>query len=103
MEKEYTPDRTPEVANIPPVKDAAYAVICYHTKNQITPSDISRIFDRSKSFCYHLVNRTKEAFRKRNVPIWCEGALSTVAAYQVWGIDIEHLEAGIARLKELGL
>lgn len=103
MEKAYTPDRMPEVANIPPVEDAAYAVVCYHTKNQITPSDISRIFNRSKSFCYQLINRTKAAFRKRNVPIWCEGALSTVAAYQVWGIDIEHLEAGIAKLKELGL
>ena len=103
MEKEYIPSGRPEVANVPPVEDAAYAVICYHTKNQITQADMVRIFNRSRSFCYHLVNRTKEVFRKRNVPIWCEGALSTVAAFQVWGIDIEHLEAGIARLKELGL
>lgn len=91
------------VTNVPPVADATYAIVCYHSRNQLTISDLMRIFDRSKSFCSQLLGRTREVLDQEGIPLWSLGAVSTVAAYQAWGIDIKHLEKGLKRLQELGL
>ena len=91
------------VSNVPPVADAAYAIVCFYSKNQLTSSDLMRIFDRSRSFCCQLIGRTRDVLEKEGIPLWSLGAVSTVAAYQAWGIDIKHLEKGLKRLQELGL
>lgn len=88
---------------VPPVADVTSAVELYYRTTQLKVGDLMTIFALKPSAARTLMASTRAAVQAQGIPLWYRGAVGTVAAYDVWQMDIKRMEAGVQKLRKLGL
>lgn len=86
---------------VPPIANAEKAVELYYTTTQLKANDLVVIFGATQGTARQLMSKTRTVVAAAGVPLWYRGAVSTVAAYDAWGIDVKTLERGLQRLADL--
>lgn len=88
---------------VPQIADTEAALRVYYTQPQIGKADCMRIFGCGEHVWWRLKRAALELMRQREIPQWNGRMVSTVAAFEAWGIDARALERGLERARRLGV
>ena len=86
---------------VPQIRDAEEALRLYYTQPQIGKADCMRIFGCSANAWWRLKRAALDAMRAREVPQWNGRYVSTIVAFEAWGIDVPRLERGLERMRKV--
>lgn len=90
--------RTRAITNI----DTALRI--YYEKDELDNKDIKELFNGlSDSKAVAMKKEVLKEMAERKIPQFRKHTVNTDVAYELWGIDIERLEKGRAKLIKLGL
>lgn len=86
---------------VPQIRDPEEAIRMYYTQPQLGKRDCMKIFGCSENAWWRLKKAALETMRQREIPQWNGRYVSTVAAFEAWGIDIQRLERGVERVRKV--
>lgn len=88
---------------VPQIADQEEALRVWYTQPQIGKADCCKIFGCSEHIWWRLKAAAVDKMREKKIPSWNGRMVSTIAAFEAWGIDVERLEKGVQRMRRLGL
>ena len=87
-----------------PITSIDTAIRLYYMYPELTNAQIKELFGDKTGVetATRYKNKVRQEEVKRGIKTNTPGAVNTVVAYEVWGLDIKDLEARREKLKKLG-
>lgn len=86
---------------VPQIRDPETAIRMYYTQPQMGRADCMQIFGCSASTWCRLKKAAIRLMREKSVPQWNGRMVSTIVAFEAWGVDIPKLERGVERVRKV--
>ena len=83
------------------IKDIQTAVDIYYKHSELGTSEITQLFDCSKSTATRLKNMVKAVQKEEGVMTLSDTTVNTKCAYKAWHINIGDLERRLIRYKKI--
>ena len=81
--------------------DPKKALELYYTKTEINNAEIRELFSCNSTTATRLKRSVQYVMAERKVRTWLPGNIDVKTAYEVWCIDVEHLEKQLTKLQKL--
>ena len=87
---------------IPQLVDIGEAILIYYAKTELSNADLKTLFGtKAESTYYKLKKLVRNAMKEKNIEVFDDSKVNTKLAFEVWGFDINELEANFKKISKI--
>lgn len=87
---------------VPQLVDIGEAILIYYSKTELSNADLKKLFGtKAESTFYKLKKIVRNEMIAKNVEVFDDSKVNTKLAFEVWGFDINELEANFKKISKI--